>query len=59
MTDEQILANADSADLDGDGISGIPNYVNPPEYFIPQWYHQEINGQFIGRFGKKHHSSRK
>lgn len=53
LTDEQILANADPDDLDGDGISGVPNYVNPPDYFIPQWYNQEINGQFIGRFGKK------
>lgn len=53
LTDEQILANADPDDLDGDGISGVPNYVNPQEYFIPQWYHQEFNGQFIGRFGKK------
>lgn len=53
LTDEQILANADPDDVDGDGISGVPNYVNPPEYFIPQWYHQEVNGQFIGRFGKK------
>lgn len=53
LTDEQILANADPTDLDGDGISGVPNYVNPPDYFIPQQYHQDVNGQYIGRFGKK------
>lgn len=53
LTDQQILNNADPNDLDGDGISGLPNYVNPPSFFIPQWYHQEINGKYIGRFGKK------
>lgn len=53
LTDEQILANADPDDLDGDGISGVPNYINPPDYFIPQWFHQEVNGRYIGRFGKK------
>jgi len=53
LTDEQLLTNADPDDLDADGISGVPNYVNPPDYFIPQWYHQEANGSYIGRFGKK------
>lgn len=53
LSDEQILANADPDDLDGDGISGVPNYVQPPEYFIPQLIHQAENGFYIGRFGKK------
>ncbi|SFW27019.1 CxxC motif-containing protein, DUF1111 family [Sinomicrobium oceani] len=53
LTDEQILANADPGDKDGDGISGIPNYIDPPDYFIPLWFHQQFNGQYIGRFGKK------
>ena len=53
LTDQQILNNADPNDLDEDGISGVPNYVDPPDYFIPQWFHQAKNGQFIGRFGKK------
>lgn len=53
LTDEQLLAYADPDDSDGDGISGVPNYVNPPDYFIPQWFHQEVNGRYIGRFGKK------
>ncbi len=53
LTDAQLLANADSDDLDGDGISGVPNYVNPPQYFIPQWFHEPQNSQYIGRFGKK------
>lgn len=53
LSDEQILRNADPDDLDGDGISGTPNYINPPDYFIPQWFHQSIDGKYIGRFGKK------
>lgn len=53
LTDQQILENADPNDADGDGISGVPNYITPPDYFIPNWYHQEVSGQYIGRFGKK------
>ncbi|MEQ9438437.1 MAG: di-heme oxidoredictase family protein [Cyclobacteriaceae bacterium] len=53
LTDEQILANADPDDSDGDGISGVPNYLIPPNYFVPQPFHQPMNGRFIGRFGKK------
>jgi CxxC motif-containing protein (DUF1111 family) len=53
LTDAQIMAGADPSDDNNDGISGIPNYISPPAYFIPQWYHQEVNGKYIGRFGKK------
>ncbi|MEB2787077.1 di-heme oxidoredictase family protein [Algoriphagus persicinus] len=53
LTDDQILANADPSDLDGDGISGVPNYVFPPAYFIPQAFHQKKTDRYIGRFGKK------
>jgi CxxC motif-containing protein (DUF1111 family) len=53
LTDAQILANADPNDLNGDGISGRPNYVSAPAYFVPQSYHQDRNGKYIGRFGKK------
>lgn len=53
LTDDQLLANADPYDANGDGISGRPNYVNAPAYFNPQSWHQAVNGKFIGRFGKK------
>ncbi|MTI88840.1 MAG: c-type cytochrome [Balneolaceae bacterium] len=53
LTDEQILENADPNDEDGDGISGVPSYVTPPDYFIPEDHHQPENGRYIGRFGKK------
>lgn len=53
LTDAQLFANADPIDLNGDGISGVPNYITPPSYFIPQPFHQSFNGKYIGRFGKK------
>lgn len=53
LTDAQILANADPSDLNGDGISGVPNYINPPNYFHPKAHHIVNNGTYIGRFGKK------
>lgn len=53
ISDAEILEYADPNDLNGDGISGRPNYVNPPDYFTPQWFHQSKNGKYIGRFGKK------
>lgn len=53
LTDQQILSNADPTDADGDGISGVPNYVTPRTYFQTLWLHQSFNGKYIGRFGKK------
>ncbi|TND00639.1 MAG: thiol oxidoreductase [Bacteroidetes bacterium] len=53
LTDAQLLANADPNDANGDGISGVPNYINPPGFFVPQSFHQSLNGRYIGRFGRK------
>ncbi|MBL7913347.1 MAG: thiol oxidoreductase [Bacteroidia bacterium] len=53
LDDQSILNNADPNDLNGDGISGRPNYVNPTNFFIPQPIHIPYNNQYIGRFGKK------
>lgn len=53
LTDAQILANADPFDSNNDGISGVPNYITPPSFFTPKWFHQENNGKYIGRYGKK------
>lgn len=53
LTDAQILQNVDSLDEDGDGISGVPNYITPPPYFEVQWFHQPVKDKIIGRFGKK------
>lgn len=53
VPDAAIFALADPSDADGDGISGVPSYVTPPDFFQPQAYHTLINGKYIGRFGKK------
>jgi CxxC motif-containing protein (DUF1111 family) len=53
LSDGQLLSHADPNDADGDGISGVPNYIQAPEYFREQWFHQQHNGRYIGRFGKK------
>ncbi len=53
LTDEQILQNADPLDMDGDGISGRPNYMDVPTFFEPQAWAKPQNGKYIGRFGKK------
>ncbi|MFY0628026.1 MAG: c-type cytochrome [Reichenbachiella sp.] len=54
VTDADILEMADPLDLDGDGISGVPNYLVPPEYFSAKPYHiPDGEGRYIGRFGKK------
>lgn len=53
VEDATILSLADQDDADGDGISGVPNYVYPPSYFQPKAHHIPLNGKYIGRFGKK------
>lgn len=53
LDDQAILANADPNDIDGDGISGRVNYIDPTDFFIPQSIHIPNNGKYIGRFGKK------
>ena len=53
ISDAQILENADPEDANGDGISGRPNYIPAPWYFQPLPHHNQLNGKYIGRFGKK------
>lgn len=53
VQDDDILAMADPGDVDGDGISGIPNWITIPEYALPPVYAVTQNGKYIGRFGKK------
>ena len=49
IPDADILANADPTDADGDGISGRPNYVTPPD-FLPA---HGVVAPVIGRFSRK------
>jgi CxxC motif-containing protein (DUF1111 family) len=53
VSDEDILAWSDPDDIDGDGISGIPNWVAMKQYVNARPGAFEANGKYIGRFGKK------
>ena len=50
VEDATLLALAAAAD---DVISGVPNWVDPPEFFTPESHHIEQDGRYMGRFGKK------
>ncbi|MFN8396442.1 MAG: di-heme oxidoredictase family protein [Bacteroidia bacterium] len=53
VSDATILALADPNDLDGDGISGVPNYIELPGYLSPNRDAIPRGGKYIGRFGRK------
>ncbi len=53
VSDADILSRADPDDKDGDGISGVPNWVSMKEYLFPRLGTIEYNEKYIGRFGKK------
>lgn len=53
VTDADILAMADPNDLDGDGISGVPNWSDIPSYVTLRQGAIEQGGKYICRFGKK------
>ena len=49
---ETILSYVDETDANGDGISGRPNWVTPPDY-VPSTEVGGGPGQQFGRFGRK------
>jgi CxxC motif-containing protein (DUF1111 family) len=53
VPDADIIAMSDPNDANGDGISGIPNWIELPAHIlaIPNAIRQ--NGKYIHRFGKK------
>ncbi|MES2544514.1 MAG: di-heme oxidoredictase family protein [Bacteroidota bacterium] len=53
VTDASIIAMADPDDTDGDGISGVPNWIEIPDFVIPSLDAISLGGKYIGRFGKK------
>lgn len=53
VSDAEILAHADPDDADGDGISGVPNWIHLKDYGIERANSSELRGRYIGRFGKK------
>ncbi len=53
IADADLLSLADPTDVNGDGISGVPNWVNPPPYSSLRNGAVQQSGKYIGRFGKK------
>ena len=53
LPDAAILAAADPNDVNGDGISGRPNWISIHAYSAPRPGSIERGDKYIGRFGKK------
>jgi CxxC motif-containing protein (DUF1111 family) len=54
IPDATLLSLADPYDLDGDGVSGVPNWIYIPSYSEPRVSSiVRSDGKYIGRFGKK------
>ncbi|MDP1728519.1 MAG: di-heme oxidoredictase family protein [Bacteroidota bacterium] len=53
VSDSSILALADPNDINGDGISGVPNWRPLASYLTPAANAITQNGKYIHRFGKK------
>jgi CxxC motif-containing protein (DUF1111 family) len=53
VSDATILALADPGDANGDGISGVPNWITIPAYVTPRADAVAQNGKHMCRFGKK------
>ena len=53
VSDADILSWADPFDANGDGVSGVPNWIKLKEYGAPRHGSVEQNERYIGRFGKK------
>jgi CxxC motif-containing protein (DUF1111 family) len=53
VSDADLLAFADENDLDGDGISGRPNWVARKGYSPERTGAEQQAGLYIGRFGRK------
>jgi len=53
VSDVDLIALSDPSDADGDGISGVPNWIGMPNYVSPRPGAISKNGKYIHRFGKK------
>ncbi|MCU0359713.1 MAG: thiol oxidoreductase [Bacteroidia bacterium] len=53
VSDADLLALSDPDDLNGDGISGVPNWITLPSYCELRPGAISNAGKYIGRFGKK------
>lgn len=53
VSDADLLAMSDPNDVNGDGISGVPNWISLPSFITPPANAVSQNGKYIHRFGKK------
>jgi CxxC motif-containing protein (DUF1111 family) len=53
VSDQDILLMTDPNDADGDGISGVANWINVPGYCQYRQNGITMGGRHIARFGKK------
>ena len=53
VSDADILAMSDANDANGDGISGVPNWIPIASYLTPHSNSITQGGKYIHRFGKK------
>ena len=53
VSDSDILSLSDPDDLNGDGISGVPNWIELKSYVTARDGSIVQNEKYIGRFGKK------
>ncbi|PWK17087.1 CxxC motif-containing protein (DUF1111 family) [Arcicella aurantiaca] len=53
VSDADILALADPDDKDNDGISGVVNWIELPDFVKPMPNAISKDGKYIGRFGRK------
>ncbi len=53
VSDADILSMADPNDINGDGISGVPNWIEVPDFVTINKDAISQGGKYIGRFGKK------
>jgi len=53
VSDADIIAMSDPADVNADGISGVPNWINIPGYMVLRPGAINSGNRYIGRFGMK------
>ncbi len=53
VPDSVLTVLADPTDMNGDGISGVVSWINPPAYWTASPGKVENNGRYVGRFGRK------
>ncbi len=53
VSDADLIAMSDPNDVNGDGISGVPNWIPLKSYLTPHASPVSNNGKYIHRFGKK------